>query len=118
MSAVSDEKAQATEHVESHSGSTVDRQLGHLVNAEDHEVTKWQAIKNNKWACAWTMFAIWMVLLVSFENQASGNILGIPRFREDFGHLVDGDYVLSAKWQSAFTAAPIGSYVFPPKTAL
>lgn len=104
-----DEKTRVTDHIEGRNGSTVDAHLGHLVNAADHELTKWQAIKKNPWACAWTMFAIWMVLLVSFENQASGNILGIPRFRKDFGQLVDGNYVLSATWQSAFTASPIGS---------
>lgn len=105
------EKPEAAGHIESRRGSVVDEQTGHRVNAEDHELTKWQAIKKYPWACAWTRFAIWMVLLVSFENQASGNILGIPKFREDFGSLVDGNYVLDPNWQSGFTAAPIASYV-------
>lgn len=104
-----DEKHQPTSHLEDRDASSLDEQLGHLVNAEDHSLTKWQAIKQNPWACAWTMFAIWMVLLVSYENQASGNILGIPRFRKDFGSLVDGQYVLAANWQSAFTASPVAS---------
>lgn len=105
-----DEKDIATHH-ESGCETAEDKQLGHLANAEDHGVSKWQAIKQNPWACIWTTFAIWMVLLVSYENQASGNILGIPQFRKDFGQEHDGEYVLQANWQSAFTAAPIGSYV-------
>lgn len=94
-----------------HDEHTPDQQLGHLANAEDHQLTKLEAIKKNPKACAWTLFAIWMVLLVSYENQASGNILGIPQFRKDFGYLAGDEYVLSPGWQSAFTAAPIARYV-------
>ena len=86
-----------------------DEQLGHLANAEDHDTSKWQAIRRNPKAFAWCLFAVWACLLVSFENQAAGNILGIPQFRQDFGYAFDGTYVLSAKWQSAFSGAPIAS---------
>jgi hypothetical protein len=84
-------------------------QLAHLVNAEEHGLTKLQAIRRNPMAFAWCMYAVWTVLLVSFENQASGNILGIPEFRKDFGSYYDGNWVLSAKWQSAFSGAPVAS---------
>lgn len=83
----------------------------HLANAEDHSQNKWRAIKQNPLAFAWCLYAVWTVLLVSFENQASGNILGIPQFREDFGSKFDGNWVLSAKWQSAFSGAPVASQV-------
>lgn len=99
-----------TTHIE-HSETEQGHTLGHLVNAEDHSLTKLQAIKTNPKACAWTLFAIWTVLLVSFENQASGNILGIPQFRKDFGHRTGDQYALSANWQSGFTAAPIARSV-------
>lgn len=99
-----------TTHEEEHLRNA---QLGHLANAEDHMTSKWQAIRHNPWAFVWCMYAVWTVLLVSFENQASGNILGIPEFRKDFGTFYDGNWVLSAKWQSAFSGAPIASYVYP-----
>lgn len=59
---------------------------------------------------------VWVVLLVSFENQAAGNVIGIPEFRKDFGYKFTGpdgevSYVLDAKWQSAFQGAPVASYV-------
>ena len=92
--------------------------LGHLANQEDHETGKLQAIKRNPWAFAWCLYAVWTVLLVSFENQASGNILGIPEFRKDFGAYYNGNYVLSAKWQSAFSGAPVASYAFPPREVI
>jgi hypothetical protein len=96
----------ATSHDET---STQVEELAHLANAEDHADAKLQAIRRNPWAFAWCLYAVWTVLLVSFENQASGNILGIPEFRKDFGSYYDGNWVLSAKWQSAFSGAPIAS---------
>ncbi|EHK21661.1 uncharacterized protein TRIVIDRAFT_52961 [Trichoderma virens Gv29-8] len=86
-------------------------QLASLTNREDHQDGKWRAIMKNPWAFLWCLYAVWTVLLVSFENQASGNILGIPQFRKDFGTLYNGNYVLSARWQSAFSGAPVASQV-------
>ncbi len=96
---------QATVHQE----LVAEDHLAHLANQEDHETSKLQAIKQNPWVFAWCMFAVWTILLVSFENQASGNILSIPEFRKDFGSYYDGNYVLSAKWQSAFSGAPVAT---------
>jgi MFS transporter, SP family, general alpha glucoside:H+ symporter len=83
--------------------------LAHLANQEDHDQNKWRAIKRNPWAFAWCLYGVWTILLVSYENQASGNILGIPEFRKDFGSFYGGSWVLSAKWQSAFSGAPVAS---------
>ena len=99
------EKHAATEH----SDTVGEESLAHLANAEDHDINRWGCIKKNPWAFAWCMYAVWTILLVSFENQASGNILGIPEFRKDFGSYYKGNYVLSAKWQSAFSGAPVAS---------
>lgn len=91
-------------HEETAKSSTEDK--GHLANAEDHNLTKWQAIKKYPKTCVWCIYAVWVVLLVSFENQASGTVLGIPEFRKDFGDLVDGQYVINAGWQGAITGVP------------
>ncbi|KAK7422708.1 hypothetical protein QQX98_001496 [Neonectria punicea] len=90
---------------------TVDNDLAHLANQEEHELGKLDSIKKYPLACAWSLFAVWCILLVSFENQAAGNIISIPEFRKDFGEEVDGNYVLYAKWQSAFQGAPVASGV-------
>ncbi|CAI7597645.1 unnamed protein product [Penicillium manginii] len=86
-------------------------QLGHIANQEDHALNKWQSLKKYPWTFAWCAYAVWCILLVSFENQASGNVTGIPEFRKDFGHYFDGSWVLEAKWQSAFAGAPVASAV-------
>jgi SP family general alpha glucoside:H+ symporter-like MFS transporter len=88
--------------------------LGHLANQEDHEVGKLASFRKYPWACAWSIYMVWVVLLVSFENQAAGNIIGIPQFRKDFGHAFTAEdgttsYVIDATWQSAFQGAPVAS---------
>ncbi|KAH9215428.1 hypothetical protein DL95DRAFT_461259 [Leptodontidium sp. 2 PMI_412] len=80
-------------------------------------MTKLQAIKQNSWAFAWCMFAIWLTLLVSFENQASGIVIRIPQFRKDFGYLANGSYVLPAKQQAAFSGGPVASTAIGALTA-
>lgn len=92
-----------------HLDNVADDSLAHLANQEEHEGNKWQAIRKYPRAFFWSIFAVWCMLLVSFENQAAGNIIGIPEFRKDFGHEFEGTYVLYAKWQSAFSGAPVAS---------
>ncbi|KUL89531.1 hypothetical protein ZTR_04285 [Talaromyces verruculosus] len=88
-----------------------EQQLGYLANQEDHELDKWSSLKKYPWAFFWCVYAVWCILLVSFENQASGNVTGIPEFRKDFGHYYDGNWVLETKWQSAFSGGPVASAV-------
>jgi hypothetical protein len=117
MAITADDKPQ---NVEVHEHIPVDltpaetSQLGHLANQEDHEAGKLASFRKYPWACAWSIYAVWVVLLVSFENQAAGNVIGIPQFRKDFGHpftAADGtvSYVIDAQWQSAFQGAPVAS---------
>lgn len=102
------EKNIAISHEDLSIGTDTDA-FAHLTSQEDHQQTKLQAIKQNPWASAWCMFAVWLTLLVSFENQASGIVIGIPQFRKDFGYLADGTYVLPAQWQAAFSGGPVAS---------
>ncbi|GJC88033.1 general alpha-glucoside permease [Colletotrichum liriopes] len=86
-------------------------QLANLGNQEEHDLGKWESFRKYPKASFWCIYAVWCVLVLSFENQAGGSILSIPEFRKDFGHLYEGDYVLDAKWQSAFNGAPVASAV-------
>lgn len=100
------EKTEA-QHLDDVQGHTDD--LANIANQEEHEQGKIEAIKDFPLAFLWSLYAVWCVLLVSFENQAGGNIIGIPQFRKDFGHAYAGDYVLDSKWQSAFQGAPVAT---------
>lgn len=57
-------------------------QAGRLANQEEHELTPLNAIRKNPWVMLWCIYAIWMLVLNSFENQAGGSVLGIPEFRK------------------------------------
>jgi SP family general alpha glucoside:H+ symporter-like MFS transporter len=85
--------------------------IGHLTNQEDHQEGIIEGIKKRPLAFLWCVYAIWVILLTSFDNQAAGTVLGIPAFRKDFGTPYQGDYVLPAKWQSAYSGAPVASAV-------
>jgi SP family general alpha glucoside:H+ symporter-like MFS transporter len=76
---------------------------GHAAQTEDHNLSKWQAIKAN---------------YVGFDNQAGGLVISIPQFRKDYGSPYKGDYVINANWQSAFSGGPVASYVFSYLAAL
>lgn len=92
-----------------HHEDVLEQHSARLAGQEDREATKWQAIKRNPWAFAWCLYSVWTVLLVSYENQASGIVISIPEFRKDFGSPFNGNFVLSAKWQAAFSGAPVAS---------
>lgn len=84
---------------------------GHAVNQEDHELTIRQAFKTQTKAILWAFFAVWVLLLAAYDNSAPSLYLSIPEFRKSFGSPFDGDWVLDARWQSAFNAAPVATYV-------
>ncbi|KIX94437.1 uncharacterized protein Z520_09823 [Fonsecaea multimorphosa CBS 102226] len=85
--------------------------LARLANHEDRSHSRLQAIRKNPWAFAWCLYAVWTILVVAVEDQASYNVLSIPQFRKDFGSSFAGNYVLAASWQSAFSGAPIATRV-------
>ncbi|EXJ87938.1 hypothetical protein A1O1_04865 [Capronia coronata CBS 617.96] len=53
----------------------------------------------------WCMYIVWVMLSSNYINTAGSSVLGIPRFRKDFGRPYQGDYVLPAQWQAAYFGA-------------
>lgn len=76
------------------------------------EETVFQSIRRNPKTVLWCSYALLVLTLSSYDNQAGGIFLSIPQFRKDFGYAFEGNYVLYAKWQSAYTGAPCASYVW------
>lgn len=89
--------------------AVVDAQLAHLADQHDHEGSILHSFVRYPWASAWCVYACWCIILLSFDVQAGGAVVGIPQFRKDFGYAYNGDYVLSANWQAAFGGAPTAS---------
>jgi len=112
MGAITDPKASNAVEI-SHDESTAgDQQLADLLSDEERSLGKWATIRKNPLVFAWCIYGVWTIMLVSFENQAAGIVVGIPQFRKDFGSLYDGSYVLDTNWQAAFNGAPAASTFF------
>lgn len=83
--------------------------LAQSADQEEHRLGAWASAKSYPWACAWCVYACWCVVLLGFDAQAAGAIVGIPQFRKDFGYEFGGEFVLEAHWQSLFNAAPVAA---------
>ncbi|KAL2852235.1 general substrate transporter [Aspergillus pseudodeflectus] len=80
--------------------------IGYLVNQELHEETVWQAFSRYPKRSFWLIYAVWVLVISGFDNSASSTVISIPRFRMDYGSAYDGNYVLPARWQAAFSGGP------------
>ncbi|CAK7200300.1 hypothetical protein SEUCBS139899_002991 [Sporothrix eucalyptigena] len=78
---------------------------------QPNKETVMQTIRKNPKTVLWCAYALLVLTLSSYDNQAGGVFLSIPAFRKDFGYKFEGDYVLYAKWQSAYTGGPCASAV-------
>jgi MFS transporter, SP family, general alpha glucoside:H+ symporter len=97
------------EESKSHHVEHLDEVAGHAANQDDHDISAIQAARKNPLTVLWCSYAIWLLVLNSFENQAGGTALGIPQFRKDFGYKYGDEYVLPANWQGAFSGGPVAS---------
>lgn len=105
-----EDKKNLAEHDENYEHGTNQTQA-HLAHQLELEETPLTAVANNKQTVVWIVYAVWILITCSFDNQASGSILGIPQFRKDFGYAFGGDYVLPAQWQSAYNGGPAAASV-------
>lgn len=93
----------AEERVENNAGLEV---IGHAGNYEDHQGDIREALKAHRKAVIWAVYALFVLTISSYDNSASGIFLSVPAFRKDFGYEYAGNYVLPAKWQSAYSGGP------------
>ncbi|OJJ44590.1 hypothetical protein ASPZODRAFT_160680 [Penicilliopsis zonata CBS 506.65] len=80
---------------------------GDAIGRREYEETTWQAITRRPKTVFWGIYALWVLTASSYDSQAGGSFLSVPQFRKDFGFYYDGEYVIPASWQSAYTG---GSY--------
>src|SRR5690348_3830353 len=85
--------------------------IGHVKNQEQREETIREALTRHPKTIIWLIFAIFVLVISSFDNQAGSIVVGIPEFRKDSGYAFEGNYVLPAKWQSAYSGGPTASTI-------
>lgn len=78
------------------------------VQAQQHgkRQTLFSSTRKHHRAVMWCLYMLWCILANNYAKTAGQSVLGIPQFRKDFGSAYQGNYVLSAKWQSAYYGAP------------
>lgn len=78
----------------------------------EHELTFVQACKLYPAAIGWSVFVSLGVIMLAFDPQLLGNLYATPQFCRDFGYLYEGEYIISAAWQTGLSMGnPVGQVV-------
>ncbi|KAK3337564.1 putative maltose permease [Cercophora scortea] len=78
----------------------------------EHSLTFFQACKLYPSAIGWSAFVSLGVIMLAFDPQLLGNLYAMPQFQQDFGYLYDGQYIISAPWQTGLSMGnPVGQVV-------
>ncbi|KAK0717292.1 putative maltose permease [Lasiosphaeria miniovina] len=78
----------------------------------EHNLTFFQACKLYPAAIGWSVFVSLGVIMLAFDPQLLGNLYAMPQFQQDFGYLYDGNYIISAPWQTGLSMGnPVGQVV-------
>lgn len=79
---------------------------------QEHELSFLQALKLYPTAVFWSVFFSLGVIMTAFDPQLLGNLYATPAFQRDFGYLFEGEYIISAPWQTGLSMGnPIGQVV-------
>ncbi|KAK7182677.1 putative sugar transporter [Paraphaeosphaeria sporulosa] len=63
-------------------------------------------------AIACCCYMLFICIMWGYDGMAGSIVLSIPRFRQDYGYIYAGDYVVSAEWQMGFTSASLFGIIF------
>lgn len=78
----------------------------------EHELTFRQACALYPAAIGWSVFVSLGVIMLAFDPQLLGNLYATPQFCRDFGYLYNGEYIISAPWQTGLSMGnPVGQVV-------
>ncbi|KAI9738370.1 MAG: hypothetical protein M1834_008873 [Cirrosporium novae-zelandiae] len=71
-----------------------------------------QACRLYPTAIGWSLFFSLGVIMCAFDPQLLGNLYATPAFQKDFGYKYQGEYIISAPWQTGLSMGnPIGQVV-------
>lgn len=80
---------------------------GRAIQQQEHNRSYFETLTKDPKLLFWIGLMLWMLIVRGFENQASGTLLSVPRFKKDFGVLnQDGQYFISTQWVSAINGGP------------
>ncbi|KAH8648299.1 general substrate transporter [Tricladium varicosporioides] len=78
----------------------------------EHSMSFRQALKLYPKAVGWSAFFSMGVIMTAFDPQLLGSLYATPAFQRDFGYMFEGNYIISAPWQTALGIGnPLGQVV-------
>ncbi|PGH23704.1 hypothetical protein AJ80_02310 [Polytolypa hystricis UAMH7299] len=83
-----------------------------VATVAEHNLDVRTALKLYPKAVGWSLFFSLGVIMTGFDPQVMGNLYGVPKFKEDFGYVFEGEWNISPAWQSGLSmGSPIGQVV-------
>jgi MFS transporter, SP family, general alpha glucoside:H+ symporter len=80
-------------------------------NAE-HSLSVPAALRIYRRATFWSLFFCIGQMMTAFDPQVLGNLFAMPTFQRDFGYKFEGEYIITAPWQTGLSMGlPIGQVV-------
>lgn len=73
----------------------------------DERIPWWTSCKQSPRAVASCLYFLFTCIMWGYDGLAGAIVLSIPRWRQDYGYLYEGQWVVSANWQLAFTSASL-----------
>ncbi|CAK7201505.1 hypothetical protein SEUCBS139899_004211 [Sporothrix eucalyptigena] len=78
----------------------------------EHKMSLWDGIKAYPRAVAWSVVISTATTMDGYDTGFLSSLLGLPAFRQQFGHPQGDDYVISPAWQSAIgNSSNVGIFV-------
>ncbi|KAF2813059.1 sugar transporter [Mytilinidion resinicola] len=89
----------------------IEGEVREAIEAE-HQLDFLGALKLYPKAIGWSVFFSLGVIMLAFDPQLLGNFYAMPAFQKDFGYQYNGEYIISAPWQTGLSMGnPIGQAV-------
>lgn len=78
----------------------------------EHGMSLWDGIKAYPRAVAWSVLISAATTMDGYDTGFLSSLLGLPAFRQQFGHAQGDDYVIAPSWQSAIgNSSSVGIFV-------
>ncbi|PMD63133.1 putative MFS transporter [Hyaloscypha bicolor E] len=79
------------------------------ITTAEHDLGFWAAVKQYPTAVLWAMFFCIAVIMAGFDAQLVTSFYALPAFQQRFGKLYEGEWIISAPWQTGLGMGnPIG----------
>lgn len=110
---MSDRKVPPTDIKEESHVGFVSADKTQIATDDEHNMTPWQSLKTYPTAAAWSVFFSLGTIMTAFDPQLLGNLYATPAFQRDFGYKYQGNFIISAPWQTGLGMGnPLGQGMF------